>query len=166
MGELQEDNDLFFTCSLIEYIARKTKNTKKEIVNKLGYEKIKKIFDLAEVYHSENIDKVADEFINNCKIEQGKYDIVTQIENRIPTYWEIGRVYQRLIKMVNSNIDEYINTTIEVLSSWIIEKIDNYDSSMYYENPDYIYNCYNVSIGEICQFEFYNCHIFSTLDNN
>lgn len=144
--EPQEDNDLFFTCSLIEYIARKTKNTKKYIVDKLEYEKIKKIYALAEVYHSENIDKVADEFINNCKIEQGKYDMVTQIENRIPTYWEIGRVYQRLIKMVNSNIDEYINTTIEVLSSWIIEKIDNYDSSMYYENPDYIYNCYKEGI--------------------
>ena len=24
----QKNNDLFFTCSLIEYIARKTKNTK------------------------------------------------------------------------------------------------------------------------------------------
>lgn len=142
MGESKEDNDLFFTCSIIEHIARKTKNTKKEIVNKLGYEKIKKIFDLAEVYHSENIDKVADEFINNCKIEQGNYDVIAETENRIPTYWEIGRVYQRLIKMVNSNTNEYINTTIEVLSSWIIEKIDNYNSSMYYENPDYIYNCY------------------------
>ena len=38
--------------------------------------------------------------------------------------------------------DEYIETLIEVLSSWIIEKIDNYNSSMYYENPDYIYQCY------------------------
>ena len=142
MGESKEDNDLFFTCSIIEYIARKTKNTKKEIVNKLGYEKIKKIFDLAEVYHSENIEKVADELIIDCKIEQGNYDIIAETENRIPTYWEIGRVYQRLIKMVNGNTNEYINTTIEVLSSWIIEKIDNYDSSMYYENPDYIYNCY------------------------
>ena len=142
MGELQEDNDLFFTCSLIEYIARKTKNTKKDIVGKLGYEKIKKIYNLAEVYHSENIDKVADEFINNCNIERGIYNILIEKENRIPTYWEIGRVYQRLIKMVNSDINEYINTIIEVLSSWIIEKIDNYDSSMYYENPDYIYNCY------------------------
>ena len=140
--EPQEDNDLFFTCSLIEYIARKTKNTKKEIVNKLGYEKIKKIYNLAEVYHSENMDKVADELITDCKIEQGNYDIIAETENRIPTYWEIGRVYQRLIKMVNGNTNEYINTTIEVLSSWIIEKIDNYDSSMYYENPDYIYNCY------------------------
>lgn len=142
MGEAQEDNDLFFTCSLIEYIARKTKNTKKDIVGKLGYEKIKKIYNLAEVYHSENIDKVADEFINNCNIERGIYNILIEKENRIPTYWEIGRVYQRLIKMVNSNINEYVSTTIEVLSSWIIEKIDNYDSSMYYENPDYIYNCY------------------------
>ena len=142
MGELQEDNDLFFTCSLIEYIARKTKNTKKDIVGKLGYEKIKKIYNLAEVYHSENIDKVADEFINNCNIERGIYNILIEKENRIPTYWEIGRVYQRLIKMVNSDINEYINTIIEVLSSWIIEKIDNYDSSMYYENPEYIYNCY------------------------
>ena len=140
--EPQEDKDLFFTCSLIEYIARKTQNTKKEIVNKLGYEKIKKIYNLAEVYHSENMDKVADELITDCKIEQGNYDIIAETENRIPTYWEIGRVYQRLIKMVNSNTNEYINTTIEVLSSWIIEKIDNYDSSMYYENPDYIYNCY------------------------
>ena len=30
------DNDLFYLCSLIEYIARKTYNTKKYIVNKIG----------------------------------------------------------------------------------------------------------------------------------
>ena len=32
MGENQKDNDLFFVCSLIELIARKTKNTKKYII--------------------------------------------------------------------------------------------------------------------------------------
>ena len=35
-------------------------------------------------------------------------------------------------------LDNYIETLIEVLSSWIIDKIDNYNSSMYYENPSYI----------------------------
>ena len=29
MGEPQKENDLFYVCSLIEYIARKTNNTKK-----------------------------------------------------------------------------------------------------------------------------------------
>ena len=41
-----------------------------------------------------------------------------------------------------SDKNEYINTLITVLTSWIISKIDNYNSSLYYENPDYIYECY------------------------
>lgn len=142
VGEPQEKNDLFFVCSLIEYIARKTKNNKKIIVEKLGKENIKKIYDLAEVYHSDNIDKIADDFIQECSITYGDYDNVTNCDYRVPSYWEIGRVYERLITMVNSNNSQYIDTLIEVLSSWIIKKIDNYNSSMYYENPDYIYECY------------------------
>lgn len=34
--ESAKDNDLFFTCSLIDYIARKTKNTRADTVNALG----------------------------------------------------------------------------------------------------------------------------------
>ena len=134
--------DLFFVCSLIELIARKTKNKKKFIIEKLGKEKIKKIYELAEVYHSENIEKVSDELIEQCNIEIGKYDIISECKYRIPTIWELGRIYQRLIIMVNNNEEEYIDTLLEVLSSWIIEKIDNYNSSMYFENPEYIYECY------------------------
>ncbi len=142
MGESTEENNLFFTCSLIEYIARKTKNRKKYIVEKMGYDNIKKIYELAEVYHSENIEKVCDEFIELCKIENGIYDIVAETQYRVPTYFEIGRIYERLIVMINNNKDEYIKTLEEVMKSWIIEKIDNYNSSMYYENPSYIYQCY------------------------
>lgn len=142
VGESQKENDLFFTCSLIEYIARKTKNTKKTIVQKLEKENIKKIYELAEVYHCENIEKVSDEFIEKTNIEIGSYDVVSNCKYNVPTYWDIGKVYKRLIIMVNNNEDQYIDTLIEILSSWIIEKIDNYNSSMYYENPDYIYQCY------------------------
>lgn len=34
--ENKKDNDLFYTCSLIDYMARKTKNTRADIVNQLG----------------------------------------------------------------------------------------------------------------------------------
>lgn len=143
MGEPQKENDLFFVCSLIEYIARKTNNTKKYIVEKLEKEKIQKIYDLAEVYHSENIEKVSDELIEEARIENGNYDIISKCEYNVPTYWDIGKVYKRLIVMLcNNDEGKYIDTAIEVLSSWIIEKIDNYNSSMYYESPSYIYECY------------------------
>ena len=142
MGEPQNENDLFFVCSFIEYIARKTNNKKSYIVKKIGKELLQKIYNLAEVYHSENIEKVSDEIIEQSKIECGNYDIIGNCKYNIPTYWDIGKVYKRLILMVNNDENEYINTLYSVLSSWIIEKIDNYNSSMYYENPDYIYECY------------------------
>lgn len=142
MGESQKENNLFFVCSLVEYIARKTKNTKKHIIERLEKENIKKIYDLAEVYHSENIEKISDELIHKCNIEDGDYDIISKSKYKIPSFWELGRIYQRLIIMVNKNDNEYIDTLVEVLSSWIIEKLDNYNSSMYYENPSYIHECY------------------------
>ena len=142
MGEPQNENDLFFVCSFIEYIARKTNNKKSYIVKKICKELLQKIYNLAEVYHSENIEKVSDEIIEQSKIERGNYDIIGNCKYNIPTYWDIGKVYKRLILMVNNDENEYINTLYSVLSSWIIEKIDNYNSSMYYENPDYIYECY------------------------
>ena len=33
--EDKKSNDLFFTCSLIDYIARKTRNKRSDVVNKL-----------------------------------------------------------------------------------------------------------------------------------
>ena len=43
-----KENDLFFTCSLIDYIARKTKNKRSVVVNALGKELIAKIYELAD----------------------------------------------------------------------------------------------------------------------
>ena len=144
MMEDIKNNNLFFVCSLIEYISRKTKNTKKYIVMKLGKEKINKIYSLAEIYHSENIDKITDKLIENYKIENGNYDILSDIKNtNPPNYWEIGKVYKRLIINLSNNENEYIDKLMKVLSSWIILKIDNYDSNLYYENPMYILECYN-----------------------
>lgn len=134
-------NNLFYTCSLIEYIARLTKNDKTYIINKMGYENINKIYTLADVYHSENIDKVASEFIDRCNIKKGSYDVF-DCKEKVPSYYEVGKIYMRLIIMINNDENTYIANLIKVMSSWIVKKLDNYNSSMYYENPSYIYNCY------------------------
>ena len=72
--ESRRVNDLFFTCSLIEYIARKTKNKRADVVNALGRKNIEKIYELADVYHSDNIDRVSDDFIQEAGIVSGSID--------------------------------------------------------------------------------------------
>ena len=141
--EPAKDNDLFFTCSLIEYIARRTKNTRSETVNALGKKAVEKIYDLADVYHSDNIDRVSEDFIREAKIKTGTFDNVAACKYAIPTHWDIGKVYKRLIKSVAEceNIG-VIDALLNVYNSFISSKIDDYNSSVYYENPSYLLECY------------------------
>ena len=141
--ESQKDNDLSYTCGLIEYIARKTKNIRSEVVKKLGKDRISKIYEFADVYHCENIDAVSDDFIDDAGIVPGKFDNVADCGYAIPSYWDIGKVYKRLIKMVAEDEKiEMVDALIEVYNSFISPKIDDYNSSVYYENPNYIFECY------------------------
>ena len=141
--ESAKENDLFFTCSLIDYIARKTKNRRVDIVDKLGRERIEKIYDLADVYHSDNIDRVSDDFIREAGIEKGNFDNVKECGYTIPSHWDIGKVYKRLIKGVaEEKRCESIAALWDVYHSFISEKIDDYNSSMYYENQSYLLECY------------------------
>lgn len=137
------DNDLFFTCSLIDYIARKTKNERAYVVNKLGKERIEKIYELADVYHSDNIDRVSDDFIREAGIENGSFDNVKECGYAIPSHWDIGKVYKRLIKGVaeREKIGR-VEALLKVYNSFISSKIDDYNSSMYYENLFYLLECY------------------------
>ena len=141
--ESQKDNDLFYTCSLIDYIARKTKNKRVAVVDALGKERIAKIYDLADIYHSDNIERVSDDFIEEAKISVGNFDNVGECQYAVPSHWDIGKVYKRLIKQVAEyeNIS-IIDALIKVYNSFISAKIDDYNSSVYYENPSYIFESY------------------------
>ncbi len=139
--EIKEHNDLFFVCSLIDYIARKVKSHRSTVVNSIGKEELNRIFSLADVYHSENIDKISDEFIEKFAISSDNFP--TESKYALPSHWDIGKVYKRLI----INIAEYeqidfISALIKAYNSIVSEKIENFNSSLYYENPSYIFACY------------------------
>ena len=55
----------------------------------------------------------------------------------------LEKVYKRLIKMVaaDENIG-IVDALIKVYNSFISAKIDDYNSSVYYENPSYIFESY------------------------
>jgi len=141
--EEKNSNNLFFLCSLIEYVGRKTKNHRSVVVNALGREKLQHIFDLADVYHCENIDKLAFDLIKAHKIEEYIFDNVSDAKYTVPTHWDIGKVYKRLIIDVSAKQNKApIDALIEVYNSWLSRKIEDFNSSVYYESPEYLYASY------------------------
>lgn len=152
--EKKKYNDIFFVCSLIEYIGRRTKNHRNVIVNALGKDKLQHLYKLADVYHSENMEKVSDELIRDHQIQEGVFDNVAEGKYLIPSYWDIGKVYKRLIiDICEKQNKKPIETLIEVYNSWLSRKIEDFNSSLYYENPDYLYESYIK--GDVYQISLY-----------
>lgn len=141
--EERKDNDLFFTCSLIEYIARKTKNRRKDVVNALGKESVAKIYNLADVYHSDNIDRVSEDFIQAAGIAEGTFDNISAARYAVPSHWDIGKVYKRLILgIVREKRMDVIDALFAAYHSFVSDKIQDFNSSFYYDAPQNILNAF------------------------
>lgn len=141
--EPQKENDLFFTCSLIDYIARKTKNRRSAVVNALGRANLVKIYELADVYHSDNIDRVSDDFIEAAGITKGVFDNISTAKYAVPSHWDIGKVYKRLILGIAREKNmEIIEALFSAYNSFVSDKIEDFNSSFYYDAPQNILNAW------------------------
>ncbi|MDO4444505.1 MAG: hypothetical protein Q4C97_03075 [Bacillota bacterium] len=138
----KNNNNLFFTCSLIEYIGRTVKQKRGDVVKVLGKNRIERIYSYADVFHCEPIEKVAWEFIEDSNMETGNFDNVALCRYTIPDYWDIGEVYERLIEDSYSDQD-IVKGIWEVYHSWISDAISDYNTDFYYQPRDYIAVCYD-----------------------
>ena len=136
----KNNNSLFYTCSLIEFISRQTKNNRKDVIEYLG-EDLERIYNYEDVFHCEPIEKVANDFIIRNNISTGKFDNISKCKYNIPDYWEIGEVFERLIEDIYDEKDVFRGIR-EVYSSWLAEKILNFNSDLYYQSRQYIVECY------------------------
>ena len=124
-----------------------TEMARKDVVEFLG-DDLKRIYSHADVFHCEPIEKVADDFIGRNAVKEGDYDPVSRAKYPVPDYWDIGEVYSRLIEDCYKDGDDLIQILMDVYSSWISDAISNYNSDMFYQPRDYIYECYKE--GKIC----------------
>lgn len=112
---MKNDSALFFTCSLIEFIGRKQKQRRSMVVKLLGKDNIKRIYDYADIFHCEPIEKVTDEFIHNCNIPEDSFDNIGKCRYEVSDYWAIGEV------SVHEDFFEYRRNIMDVLKAMFTE---------------------------------------------
>lgn len=132
-----EQNDLFYVCSLIEFIGRKTLNTRSVIVQALGEAGIRKQLKDAGVNHCLSFEQVSDELIEQYQIKKGTFDKVTDCKYSIPSVTAIGKLYSRMIidcAPPGKEITELMN----LFESFISDEISDFKTGIYYENMSYL----------------------------
>ena len=132
-----ERNDFFYVCSLIEYIARQTKNRRRVIVEALGKEGIEKQLYDAEVNHCLSFEQVSDEVIERYKIPEGDFDTITECRYEVPSFMDIGKLYSILIEDC-AEPEREVDELIKIFSSFISDKIADFQTDIYYQNPSYL----------------------------
>lgn len=137
-----EKNNLFYVCSLIEFIGRKTKNRRSTIVKILGKKELNRQLELADVNHCLSFEQVADEIIEYFNIQEGDFDSVGLCKYKVPSFQAIGKEYQRLIIDVSSEQDNIVDVLYEVFQSFISDEISDFNSSVYYSTPEYLKHSY------------------------
>ena len=78
----KNNNSLFYTCSLIEFISRQTRNNRKDVVEYLG-DDLERIYNYEDVFHCEPIEKVADDFITRNNIPDGEFDNIVGLPMKL-----------------------------------------------------------------------------------
>lgn len=134
-------DDLLYFCSMIEFVARKTRNNLKTVISSMSDNDIKHELESASVNHCLSFEQVSDEWIDKYRIKEGNFDNISNCKYTIPSYTSIGKVYQRLILNI-SNDNDICKNIRNVYNSFICDEISNYNSNLYYSNPDYIKCCF------------------------
>lgn len=137
-----EFNDIYFICYMIEYVARKRQLQNFEVLHCISKDQLYHLLSCAGVLHCENPDKVADEWITEYHIPTGNFhfdDVDPELDVHIPAANRIGKVFAKLIEevVINTLDDDLLGTFYNVYDSPITRKINDYNTSAFYE-PSYI----------------------------
>lgn len=133
----KQKNDVLYVCSLIETIARKTKNHRQDVIRHFTKAGIERQLRLAEVKHCLSFEQVSDELIEDLNIPDGDFDTAAECRYTVPSATSIGMLYQGLVLSTMKDEDA-AQAILDVFSSFITDEISDFNSNVYYTNPDYL----------------------------
>lgn len=132
-----EKDNYTYVCSMIEYTARKTKNRRGVIVEKMQEQGIQKQLQDASVNCYRSCKQVCADWIEIYQIPTGEFDTISNCKYDIPDFVTIGKLYCILIEECAPKGEE-VREMINIFSSFISDEISDFKTGIYCENPDYL----------------------------
>ena len=80
---------------------------------------------------------MAEDTIEDCKLQPGSFDNVGDCRYAVPDVWTIGKVYARLIEDL-SDEDNVIETLFAVYGSWLNDVLSDYNEVAYFQPREYL----------------------------
>lgn len=125
-------NDLFYVASLIEFVARKTKNRCCVIAESIGIEGFQRLLEYADLNHCLSFEQVSDEVTSDYGIKPGNVDTVSICKYKVPSCTAIGKVYMRLVTKLTESPEKWAETLYQVFCSETSDAISDFNTSFFF----------------------------------
>ncbi len=133
----KQKNDVLYVCSLIEYHCPQDQKSSAGCDRHFTKADIERQLRLAEVNHCLSFEQVSDELIEDLNIPDGDFDTAAECRYTVPSATSIGMLYQGLVLSTMKD-DDAAQAILDVFSSFITDEISDFNSNVYYTNPDYL----------------------------
>lgn len=137
MHDSERRNDIYCVCCMIEFTSRKTHNHRGTVARRLGIKGIQQELSDAAVSHCLSFEEVAEDWTLRYGIAEGDFDTVSTCRYEVPSVTSIGRVYFRLAESIPGDVPDE-EKILMVFTSFISDAISDFNTSVYYSNPDYL----------------------------
>lgn len=131
-------DNIYFMCYFMEKLGRELRVSKTDIMKNMDREFFLNMTEYEDVYHSLSMDQLLDEQGDKLGLIKGRHNRVDTCNFRVPRVRSMAKLYMRLIYRMDEDVTDAF---FKVMNSPITDYIDDYNSSLYYENPDYIADC-------------------------
>lgn len=129
VGRTELYNDILFVATYVEYISRATKTKHVDLVDYIGYPRLKCIYEYADVNHCLTLDQHLCEFREAYpNFKDGSYDVSEPIRGLS-------------VELLTSDRDEAIHTLWALYHRWIADALTDWKLGFYRQPPQYHLQC-------------------------
>lgn len=120
---------MFFVCNLIEYIAYRTKNNNKDIVNALGHDGISHLYNNAYDYYLQPPQLLFDKITHQYRLKNGNNNNLPEKHFRGTTH---HKEMMKIVSLLDNKDNDVINQIMALYTKDKFNNCDLYDSSVCY----------------------------------
>lgn len=148
------ENDIMFIGSLVEFISRKTKNRQAVVADIIGYDRLKHIYDYADVNHCLSMEDLYSELCEDITFPIGKYDMSKSYNERsIKNIYLAAKPIAFMTTDMKLNHAEAFNKYWEIIhAEWFTKYLFNWDIELYRQPSYFLVYCYENHVVNIDDF--------------
>ncbi|MCL2188572.1 MAG: hypothetical protein FWC16_06430 [Defluviitaleaceae bacterium] len=137
----KEYDKMFYLCWLLERLHRSTNLPHKNLVEKMGMEKLHHYYDYADAYHCENPDKVINELTDEMGLPAPPLFGQLPVAQNIPPFSKMAKSSARVINDVY-NDETYVQGVHDYYTSFLPPILADSKNNLFWSSKEYLVACY------------------------